>query len=172
MNTYMIDDTTIVNIVQADPMDALVLAPRLRKPDVVEVTAMGSTPFKALMQSFELPNAEVYTILETKSETQESKVIAMFGVADSVEVPEYGVPWMLASSDLEDYSRPFLRYCKDWIDKLQDKYDVLYNMVHCQNAQGMRWLQWSGFDIKTSRTYGAGGEDFYLFIKEKKNVSN
>lgn len=172
MNTYMIDDTTIVSIVQADPMDALVLAPRLRKPDVVEVTAMGSTPFKALMQSFELPNAEVYTILETKSETQESKVIAMFGVADSVEVPEYGVPWMLASSDLEDYSRPFLRYCKDWIDKLQDKYDVLYNMVHCQNAQGMRWLQWSGFDIKTSRTYGAGGEDFYLFIKEKKNVSN
>jgi hypothetical protein len=172
MNTYMIDDTTIVSIVQADPMDALVLAPRLRKPDVVEVTAMGSTPFKALMQSFELPNAEVYTILETKSETQESKVIAMFGVADSVEVPEYGVPWMLASSDLEDYSRPFLRYCKDWIDKIQDKYDVLYNMVHCQNAQGMRWLQWSGFDIKTSRTYGAGGEDFYLFIKEKKNVSN
>ena len=172
MNTYMIDDTTIVSIVQADPMDALVLAPRLRKPDVVEVTAMGSTPFKALMQSFELPNAEVYTILETKSETQESKVIAMFGIADSVEVPEYGVPWMLASSDLEDYSRPFLRYCKDWIDKIQDKYDVLYNMVHCQNAQGMRWLQWSGFDIKTSRTYGAGGEDFYLFIKEKKNVSN
>ena len=168
MNTYMIDDTTIVNIVQADPMDALVLAPRLRKPDVVEVTAMGSTPFKALMQSFELPNAEVYTILETKSETQESKVIAMFGVADSVEVPEYGVPWMLASSDLEDYSRPFLRYCKDWIKKLEDKYDVLYNMVHCKNAQGMRWLQWCGFDIKTSRTYGAGSEDFYLFIREKK----
>ena len=168
MNTYMIDDTTIVSIVQADPMDALVLAPRLRKPDVVEVTAMGSTPFKALMQSFELPNAEVYTILETKSETQESKVIAMFGVADSVEVPEYGVPWMLASSDLEDYSRPFLRYCKDWIKKLEDKYDVLYNMVHCKNAQGMRWLQWCGFDIKTSRTYGAGSEDFYLFIREKK----
>ena len=170
MNTYMIDDTTIISVVQADPMDALVLAPRLRKPDVVEVTAMGSTPFKALMQSFELPNAEVYTILETKSETQESKVIAMFGVADSVEVPEYGVPWMLASRDLEDYSRPFLRYCKDWITKIENKYDVLYNMVHCKNAQGMRWLQWCGFDIKTSRTYGAGGEDFYLFIREKNNV--
>jgi|TARA_B100000497_G_C7694019_1_gene422994 hypothetical protein len=170
MNTYMIDDTTIISVVQADPMDALVLAPRLRQPDVIEVTAMGTTPFKALMQSFELPNSEVYTILETKAETQESKVIAMFGVADSVEVPEYGVPWMLASRDLEDYSRPFLRYCKDWITKIENKYDVLYNMVHCQNAQGMRWLQWCGFDIKTSRTYGAGGEDFYLFIREKNNV--
>ena len=118
MNTYMIDDTTIVSVVEADPMDALVLAPRLRKPDLIEVTAMGHTPFKALMQSFELPNSQVYSILETKAETQQSKVIAMFGVADSVEVPEYGVPWMLASNELEEYSRPFLRYCRGWIKKL------------------------------------------------------
>lgn len=166
----MIDDNTLVSVVTADPMDALVLAPRLRKPDVAEVTALGKTPLQALMCSFDLPNSKVYSILETQSNREYSKIIAMFGVSDSVEVPEYGVPWMLAADKLENYSRPFLRYCREWIEEIHKDYEVLYNMVHCKNNQGMRWLQWCGFEIKTQRKYGAGGENFYLFLREKKDV--
>lgn len=170
MSSYMINDETLISVVEADPMDALVLAPKLRENDKIEVTAMGNTPFGALMGAFDLPNSKVFSIIEAKEDQDFTKVIAMFGCSDSVEVPKYGVPWMLASKELEQYPRPFLKYCKDWINDIQQDYEVLYNMVHCKNAQGMRWLQWCGFDIKTQRTYGAGGEDFYLFIRENKHV--
>jgi hypothetical protein len=166
----------ILAVVPADPMDALTLAPRMREPDKVEVTALGHTPFNALMSSFDQKDAEVFSVVEVPDEHEEDdeiledyqpKVIAMFGVSTSEDGNNYGVPWMLASPELEQHSKQFLRHCRTWIDRLQDKYEVLYNLVHCENAQGMRWLQWCGFEIKTQRTYGQGGENFYLFIREK-----
>ena len=173
--SYTIDKFTILNVVNAEPMDALSLSDRLREHDLLEVQSMGKTPLQSLMSAFELIDSEVYSIIEIKFKEEkgnvvfkESKVIAMFGVNQCPHLSNYGVAWMLSSCDLEKYSKPFLRYCRKWIQKIQQKYEVLYNLVHCQNAQGIRWLQWCGFDIKTSKTYGVNGEDFYLFIREKK----
>lgn len=172
--SYTIDKSTIINVVKADPMDALSLSNRLREHDKIEVKAMGSTPLKSLMKSFDLPESETYAVIETKFKVKGDKMyplisipIAMFGVNKCPHEEGYGVAWMLASKDLEKYSKPFLRYCRDWVEQIQQKYKVLYNLVHCNNAQGMRWLQWCGFDIKTSKKYGVGGEDFYLFIRER-----
>ena len=161
----------LLNVVPADPMDALQLAPRLRDGDKAEVRAMGHTPFNALMEAFDLPDAEVFSIIEVENEDDEEavgEVIAMFGVSTSPDAPEHGVPWMLASPQLETYSKQFLRYCRTWVDRLQERYEVLYNLVHCQNTQGLRWLQWCGFEVQTKTKYGSGGEEFYLFTRERK----
>ena len=168
MTDYTMTEDIIVSVVKGEPSDAEELAPKLREADLIEVQAQGHTALEALMNAFNkevAKNSEVYSIIEVEGE--EENVIGMFGTCDSPYVEGYGVAWMLASPELEQYNKSFLRYCRTWVNKIHERYDVLYNLVHCKNSQGMRWLQWCGFNIKTQRTFGVGNEDFYLFIREK-----
>ena len=153
----------MVIVDEADLDNVHELAPKLREADLLEVTLLGLTPHESLIKGLD---GKSYSITE-HSEDKEPSVMSMFGVSKCPHLQNYGVAWMLSSKELEQYHKPFLRFCRDWIEVMHEDYEILYNIVHSKNAQGMRWLQWCGFEIKTQRPFGFSGEDFYLFIREK-----
>ncbi len=150
----------------AIPDDAYLLAPNLRNIDCLEVKAVsGHTALEGLLSSFKVPNSKVFSIVQNDGE-----ILGMFGVGDCSHGTGYGVPFLLASENLEKHSKEFLRHSRKWVAELEKDYSVLYNFIHTKNFVAMRWLQWCGFDVKKQMSYGIGKEPFYLFMKGDNNV--
>lgn len=137
------------------------LAPRMREADAREVMASGGyTPLDALLVS--LVNAD-----ETNTIIHEDKVIGMFGVGTCDE-SGMGIPWMLASEEINDISFQFLRESRYWIRRVQDKYPLLYNYVAAENTVAVQWLRFLGFKfIREIENFQDGGLTFYEFVRIK-----
>lgn len=86
----------------------------------------------------------------------------MFGVAPITY--RLGCPWLLASNELPLIAREFIPISKQWVNSLQEKYDVLTNYVHSKNTVSKRWLKWLGFNLLNERTLGMNGETFQPFV--------
>lgn len=135
--------------------DTASLAPRLRAEDVTELYyATGKTPLQVLRKSYELSNkcwAVIY----------KEKVIALFGVSDAGKV---GVPWMLASDELKDIKKSFLRECKDYVARMGEGHDLLTNYVWVGNEIHIQWLKWLGFTFLDPIEYGFAKKPFMQFF--------
>ena len=96
----------------------------------------------------------------------DGKVVSVWGVSDSQIVDNYGIPWLVATPDIEKLYIKVARFSRDWVKHISRDYEALYNFVHAPHWQSQKWLQMCGFNIVTSYKYGFNGEDFYLFLKE------
>jgi hypothetical protein len=145
--------------------DALILAPKIRKDDRLEIRASNNaSPLEALVTPFTQKNAKTYSIIGTKDEG----VIGMFGSAPCGE-PDYGVAWLLSSEDLFKHLRQFIKECPYWIDEMGQGYTYLYNFVDKRNWKSLKWLQYLGFEPKQQiNDYGFGKMPFLLMMKEVK----
>ena len=151
----------MIKMVDAHPMDAVYLAPRLRAIDALEVRCTGKTPEESLMIGFDLVRAKVLSALNSDEE-----VVAMCGVSESPQNPKAGVIWLLASDKFDEHKKDFLTVCKPVIEELSEGFQHVYNLVHINNTKSIRWLEWYGFTVEKHKTYEQGGEDFYLLVKE------
>ena len=138
------------------------ITPDLRDSDVIEVGALMG-PHKTTLE-------HIKTCVDESRETYclifNNKITAMWGILDSAHVDNFGVPWMVATDDIENVGLNFAYHSRDWIRHLSRNYEALYNFVHVPHWQSQKWLQLCGFSIITSVKYGFNGEDFYLFMKE------
>ena len=142
--------------------DVKSIVPNLRDSDVLELAAVmgpGKSTEQAVQESVD-KSKETYSLI------LEGKVISVWGVADSEFVDNYGIPWLVATSDIEGLYVKIIRFSRDWVSHLSRDYEALYNFVHAPHWQSQKWLQMCGFNIVTSHKYGFIGEDFYLFLKE------
>ena len=139
--------------------DCETLAPIMRKADAREVYASGGyTPLDALLLSLECAT-ECNTIIH------DDKVIGMFGVGDCEESGN-GIPWMLASEEINDISFQFLRESRYWIKRVQKNYPLLYNYVAAENTVAVQWLRFLGFKfIREIEDFMDGGLTFYEFVR-------
>ena len=138
------------------------LVPRLRDSDVLELAAImgpGKTTEECVQESVDA-SKEIYCLI------LDGKNIAVWGVADSQIVDNFGIPWLVASPEIEDIYVKIVRYSRDWVEHISRDYEGLYNFVHVPHWQSQKWLQMCGFDIVTQLTYGFNEEEFYLFLKE------
>lgn len=137
------------------------LAPIMREADAREVMASGGwTPLGALLAS--LVNAE-----EANTIIHEDRVIGMFGVGSS-EDSDTGIPWLLASEEINEISFQFLRESRHWIRRVQDKYPLLCNYVAAENTVAVQWLRFLGFKfIREIENFMDGGLTFYEFVRIK-----
>jgi len=138
--------------------DAEILAPKLRKQDVVEVWAShGLSPLEALVTSYN-NSSESHTIIASDGE-----VIGMFGVVDEGVV---GIPWLLASDQLPQVAREFLPESRKWVERINQDYLVLTNYVDVRNTVARRWLRWLGFKfIRVVEEFGYGKKPFYEVVR-------
>lgn len=105
--------------------DIAILAPKMRVQDRREVyCSHGVTPLEALKISFN-NSVECNSI-----EDEDGNVVGMFGVSPAGE--NKGVPWLLASDDLEKKKNQtsFFVGSKEWITSIQSRYQHLSNHVH------------------------------------------
>lgn len=145
--------------------DAYILSTKLREQDLTELLlAANAKPLESLLGGFGGKNTQTYSIIN------EEKVIGMFGVGDCTYMPNYGVVWLLGSDEIDTIGRQFLKECRIWIKKMQNRYDVIYNWVYPDNWKSLKWLQFCGFEIRAKRPYGVYNKEFYLMIREKEHV--
>lgn len=112
------------------------LATNMRDGDLAEVVASGrSDVFSGVFLS--VKQSIAYAVID------DDKVLAMFGVVP-VRFEQGHMIWLLGTHRLERYKKRFVRQSKDILEEWQRDYGVLYNFVHEDNRQTVRWLKWLG----------------------------
>ena len=145
-------------------LDCYELAPRLCPQDAYEVLSSdGLSPLDALLMSLER-SYECHTILRN------GEPMGMFGVGYGGDTMS-GVPWMLTDGDFQGFRKKFLKQGRQWIGNLKKRHQVLFNYVHSENTDSIRWLKWLGFKfMRAIPKYGFGKSDtfyeFYLVSNE------
>ncbi len=143
--------------------DAIALSKNLRAEDEAEVKAMtGETSLDALTHGVLASDLPVSIVDE------DGQILGMFGAVTAFTQPRIGTVWMLASPDILKYRRRFAKESKQWIEALQEHYDILCNVVDERNTVHIRWLQWCGFTfIQRHPEFGVENRPFIEFVRIK-----
>lgn len=96
------------------------------------------------------------------------KVVTIFGVAPKSMIGGAGIPWLVASDELEKYQLAFLRRCRNGVNAMLSVYPYLENYVDERNHVAKSWLHWLGFTLDNPAPYGIEGREFHRFFMEKK----
>lgn len=144
--------------------DADKLAPLLRRDDIEEIkAAVGAEPLAVLKQGMIISDP-CYTVLD-----MEDSPLAVFGVIGDSCRPSVGRIWLLGSDRLVQYSYTFLRYSREWIEKLHESYPTLWNYIDARNEVHIRWLKWCGFTfLRRIEKHGVEQRLFYEFERVSK----
>lgn len=146
--------------------DVEFLSTRLRRQDVEELKATGSTPLSALSHGFNHSSICLTLISPTNGEP-----IGMAGVAPSIS--NLGIIWMLGTDGVTEHSTTFLRHAKPMLDFLFEQTGAqgFYNFVHKANTVHVRWLKWMGFTLSQEHIFPSG-EPFIEFsmLRKASNV--
>jgi len=148
----------------AKPNDAHELAIKVRQEDLDEIKAShNASPLQALLYPFKELNHKTFSIIGTEQEG----VIGMFGVVPSDD-KDYGIAWLLSSTELLNHTLQFLRECPKWVAEMGQDYKYLYNYVDVRNSVANKWLKFLGFNNIDTVNYGYEKKPFNLMIKEIK----
>lgn len=147
----------MLTVRRATPEDAVDLAQRLRKADLKEIRAVGSSsPEEALLAGVHSPDP-CYVAVD-----EEDIPHIIFGTHPSHE-HFLGYIWMMASDGIRRDWVQVLRETKPWIDRIRGHYRVMANAVHADNKVHIKWLRWAGFTFL--REFELNGHRFYEFAK-------
>lgn len=146
-----------MKIVPNTPAHTLAVAASLRESDVQEIQAIsGRSPEDALHAAVEC-SAWSFACVDDAG-----KPLAIFGLAPIA--PGTASPWFLATDDLKEHSREFLRISRRWVEEISERYPVLLNYVGVHNTRALKWLRFVGFDIHPPVPYGVAGLPFHPIV--------
>ncbi|SIO36878.1 hypothetical protein [Halodesulfovibrio marinisediminis] len=143
--------------------DAIALRGRLRQQDYDEVwAAYGHNPDDVLVAC-----ARFSTMLWCAEKGE--AIVAVFGVAPSIDELGVGQPWLLGADEICSDPRVFFRWPKQILLLMHRAFPVLRNRVDARNTRSICWLRRMGFTIEdTSVPYGPFNMPFYVFYKEER----
>lgn len=97
----------------------------------------------------------------------DDKPVVIFGV--SRMDASTGSVWLMATNEIENVNREFIRQSKVKLDEMFDKTgcESLKNIVLVKNDLHVRWLKWLGFDFGSLVVYN--GHEFLQISKNKKS---
>lgn len=75
--------------------------------------------------------------------------------------------WMLSTDELEKYKKQFVRESKSWINDVNSKYRVLFNIVDARNIKHVQWLRAMGFVFIRELIHGPESRLFLEFVRIK-----
>ena len=143
-------DYGIAKIVKSKPSHAEKLQHNLRYTDVRECMIAGVSPWRALMQCFQLDTAETYTTMLN------NEPVMMFGVAKEHDL--VGRIWMLCSPKVEKYPLTFLKLSPSIVDYFQEQYFLLENVCPVEHYKTLTWLKYLGFCLLPTPIISNGHE--------------
>lgn len=151
-------------IVEATLEHATELGVWMCKPDMEEVWAAGHlTPREATRSSL-LVSRDAWTGLA------DGQVVCMFGVGSPMICSTVGVPWLLATDQLQKHARPFLRRNRKMVRRMMGSYSILRNFVDARNTTSIRWLKWLGFKVLPPEPFGVDSLPFHPFEMRAQHV--
>jgi len=147
----------------ASQEDAIALAPHLRAADRLEVMLAAGDVEAALLASVAAPGVSLAAVNER------GEVIALFGMSDG---PNMGIPWMLASDEVDRHPRHLVAGCRRWVLEMLPHYQLLLNYVHAENTTAIAWLRHIGFTIGALvEDFGVAKAPFYQFYMWNKETN-
>lgn len=135
--------------------DCLYLAEHLRPEDREELEhSLGLRVDYAILIAFRFST-------ENHAVVRDGRVVAIVGVGG---LPgKIGFPWMLATDELKDIRKTFLRGCHALLQDILTRYPQLENHVWAKNAVHIQWLKWLGFRFDPPAPFGVNDELFLRF---------
>lgn len=134
-----------------------------RQEDEVECNAMNGTGCaENCYTALDRVDAETYTIMN------EGYPVGMFGVVPLLGegiMPGWGTVWLLASPQLYEIRRDFMKQSHAWVNHLQRFYPNVTNYVHVDNAPAIRWCRYVGFVFDVAKPHGIAGETFMQIVR-------
>lgn len=128
----------------------------LREADQAELTAAGIEDTVTMLMDA-LPECAWARVAEWND-----RPVFMYGVRP-LAGGEIGVPWMLSTVDLEKAERiAVARLAREVMAQMQAEFPVLTNMVHAENVEAIKFIEWLGFDVSDKLT--GPGYRFRQFI--------
>jgi hypothetical protein len=152
----------MITIYPTQREDIRPIALKLRQADREEIQAgSGTYPLQALHNAADI-SLEVYTIFETKTMLP----CGIFGIAPSQYAPLATQVWCMGTDDLSLVGVSFLKQSVAYINKFQNQYPILTNVVDCRNTAHIRYLEWLKFKfIRILPTYGVERRPFVEFCR-------
>lgn len=141
--------------------DVFPIAKDMRDADRDEVAAaVGMPPDQALLQGY-VSSTECYTIYEINGGTP----VGMFGFTE-IDPKLSACVWMLGSNRLLNNQWTLLRRSKEWVNRIQSRYPLLFNVIDRRNSLHIRWVEWLGFKfIRVIPQYGKQKLEFVEFVR-------
>ena len=153
MGKIVIRDACIADMFEIEPL--------LRKVDVEEARVASG---KDLLESLIFG---VNTSVKCKfARAEDGRPLCVFGVTRQTVLGSTGVIWMVGTDLMNQYSRQFLRQCRNDIDKITKGFKIVHNYCDARNSITMRWLLWLGFTIEDAQPYGRYGMPFHHFWRK------
>ena len=156
----------MIELRPSTPSDAYSLAERIRPADLDEVQAIeGRGPLEALLTGERDGDLCMTVTLD------EELPIAMFGVAALDDYPDWGIPWMLCSKEVEDYGYRMIKNSREWIAVFLVLYPNLINFVDERNTASIWWLKNVGFKLtQLHPEFGVEKRPFWQFERKREWV--
>ena len=117
--------------------DIIFLFNKLRKADIEEISLLGYTPLRALMESY-IKSEESFTAIVNK------QIAGMFGIARLKENKNIASIWFLGSDLINEIPNHWIKTGKKYINYFLKRYKYLTNSVSKQNFQHIKWLKLMG----------------------------
>lgn len=154
-----------IEIVEATIDHAVALAPRLRERDKAEVYASGGhTPERALVASVTASEVAWTALIDDRPEVMWGAAPYMHSLADQ----NMGVVWLLSSDEMYRVPGRFIQESHNYVSKMFETFDTLFNYVHAANIKSQHWLEMLGFHaVSRNDNYGYAGESFILYARSK-----
>lgn len=124
----------------ATPDDIDPIVADIRRDDVREMAALGTTPRRAL-------TIGVQDSVWAAVATYDGVPACLFGVSAVNVLAGMGAPWMLATNVAVRHQRALLPTAKAAVAAMHDTFPRLTNLVDDRSLVSKRWLQWLGFSF-------------------------
>ena len=144
------------------------LAENMRKDDVAEVKAMsGMGPLEALLLGVDL-SAEAYVAWAHSEEP-----VAIFGVIPVPSLPDrpQASIWLLGTEGIVKHRFRFHKVSLQIVEKFNQTYGLLSNMVDLRNRAHLKWLHALGFQFGDPVLAGVEKLPFVPFYRFPKQCA-
>lgn len=139
----------------------------IRPADLLEINAFGLKGFNDAMERMAATESMDTTFIAL---SERNIPLCVFGL--SCMTGEHGrAIWCIGSTELDKYSREFLRYSAMIIGEWLKTHDSLFNYVSIKNKKAIRWLKSLGAQL--GAPFLIGKEEFQVFVIKRgdNNVS-
>jgi hypothetical protein len=151
-----------IEVVPATAAHIEALIPNVRQADLDEFAAINGWGARRVLET------GLRTSTFTVAGLADGRVVTVFGVAPASMLGGAGIPWLVATDELEKYQFAFLRRCRNGVNAMLDVYPYLENYVDERNHVAKAWLHWLGFTIEEAAPIGIAGLNFHRFHQERK----
>ncbi|MCG7781008.1 hypothetical protein [Lelliottia amnigena] len=151
-----------VQIIPATQAHIEEILPNVRQADIAEFMAINGWDARRVLET------GVRTSTFSVAGLANGRVVTIFGVAPKSMIGGAGIPWLVATDELEKYQLAFLRRCRNGVNAMLSVYPYLENYVDERNHVAKAWLHWLGFRLEDAAPYGALGLNFHRFHMERK----